>query len=199
MLQFFIISMHYFDEIPMEPQLYIVEGDPPLLTQFTSYVLVKRAPSLVLDGGNSFDPFAISSFCRKLGVDAMEHVFVSRAFTVFQLKVLITELPSLIEDIHPSVVFVSFFSDLFYSDDVEEDISLILQRKLLFRLKTAVKKYYIPIIVTDHQNSSNLFDCRVFFKVKRDTLLVSVNEKRMEVPLVPHHQKTLDVWRDHHG
>ncbi len=193
-------SMHYFDEVPLEPQLYLIEGDPHLLKEFMCYTLVKRAPSLVLDGGNSFDPFSVSFFCRKLSIDAMERVFVSRAFTVFQLKMLITkELPLFIRKEAPSVVFVSFFSDLFYSDDVEEEVLTILHRKLLLHLKKMVKRYRIPILVTDRQNSSELFDCRVLFRMKRDTLFLSVDQRKLQVPLVPQTQKTLDMWRDHHG
>ncbi len=188
--------MHYFDEVPSEPQLYIIEGDPRLLKEFTSYILVKRAPSLILDGGNSFDPFTISFFCRKLETDAMERVFVSRAFTVFQLHTLITKnLPSFIREKNPSVVVVSFFSNLFRSDDVEEEILTILHKKLLFTLKEIVKKYEIPVMVTDHRNDSHVFECRIFFRMKRNVLLLSVNRETIQFPIIPPTQKTLDSWR----
>lgn len=192
--------MHYFEEIPTEPQFYIVEGDSPLLKEFMSYVLVKRAPSLVVDGGNSFDPFTMSIYCRKLQRDVMEQIFVSRAFTVFQLKMLITkELPLFIKEKRPSVIVVSYYSYLFHSDDVEEEILTILHQKLLMHLKETVKKYSIPVMVTDHKNSSPLFDCRISFRIKRSTFLLSIDGNTLYFPLIPADQKTLDFWRDHRG
>jgi hypothetical protein len=200
MVKFFLQSMHYFDKVPTEPQLYILEGDPHILKEFTSYLLVKRTPSLILDGGNSFNPFTISFFCRKLNIDAMEQIFVSRAFTVFQLKILITQnLPAFIQEKNPSIVFVSFFSDLFRSDDVEEKIRTILYKKLLLRLKEIVNTYDIPVMVTDRKNTSHVFDCRVSFRMKRNAVLLSIDGKKHQVPLIPLTQKTLDCWRDSRG
>jgi hypothetical protein len=192
--------MYYFDEVPTKPYLYVVEGDPHLLKEFTAYLLVRRAPFLVLDGGNSFNPFTISFFCRKLQIDSMEKIFVSRAFTVFQLKMLIThELPLLIRKENPSGVVVSFYSDLFHSDDVEEEVLTILHQKLLVRLKEIVRTYNIPVIVTDRANDSPLFDCRISFRIRRNALLLSIDKNTLSYPLVPATQKTLDHWRDHHG
>ena len=192
--------MHYFDAVPTEPYLYGIEGDPHLLKEFMSYILVKRAPSLILDGGNSFDPFTISFFCQKLCIDAMEKIFVSRAFTVFQLKTLITrELPLFIKKEPPSEVVVSLYSNLFHSDDVEEEVSTILYQKLLIRLKELVRTYKIPVMVTDHRNKSPLFDCRISFRIKRNTFLLSIDKNTVYYPLVPVTQKTLDCWRDYHG
>ncbi len=192
--------MQYFDEVPSDPYFYLIEGDPHVLAEFTSYFLVKRAPSLLLDGGNSFDPFTLSFFCRKLEMDTMENIFVSRAFTVFQLKMLIIDhLPSFIKKNCPSIVFVSFFSNLFRSDDVEEEILTILYKKLLFRLKETERRYKIPIMVTDRENHSPLFDCRIGLHLKRNTFLLSVDQETFRYPLVPPHQRTLDYWRGYHG
>jgi hypothetical protein len=197
--------MHYFDEVPLEPQLYLLEGDRDLLMEFTSYILVKKAPSVVLDGGNSFNPFTISFFCRKLGVDAMENVFVSRAFTVFQLKALITqELVMTIQEIHPSVVVISFFNDLFYSDDVDKGVATILHKKLLFRLKQIVTSYSIPILVTSRKSkyknfSCSVCDCTVSLRMNSKSFILFIDQKKLQFPVVPPHQKTLDSWRGYHG
>ncbi|MBU7022862.1 MAG: hypothetical protein HXS40_01750 [Theionarchaea archaeon] len=192
--------MHYFDEISLHPQLYIVEGDLHLLKEFTAYLLVKRAPSLIVDGGNRFDPFILSSFCEQLDTNAMERVYVSRAFTIFQLKILIiSALPAFIQESAPSVVVVSFFSDLFHSDDVEKEVATILYKKLLFRLKEIVKTYYIPVVVTDQKNNSKIFDSRVSFKMKRNSVILSVDQQTFQIPFIPPYQRTLDSWRNIHG
>lgn len=192
--------MYYFEEVPADPKFYLLQGDPRLLKEFTSYILVKRAPSLMVDSGNSVNPFDISFFCRKLDVDAMEHIYVSRAFTVFQLKMLVTkELPLFIKKERPCVVVVSFYSHLFHSDDVEEEVLTILYKKLLVRLKETVRKYGIPVMVTDYSNDSQLFDCNISFRIKRNTFLLSIDGNTLYFPLVPSSQKTLDCWRDYHG
>ncbi|MBU7014353.1 MAG: hypothetical protein HXS52_02170 [Theionarchaea archaeon] len=192
--------MHYFDEISLHSQLYLVEGDPHLLKEFTAYLLVKRAPSLIIDGGNRFDPFILSSFCERLDMNAMERVYVSRAFTIFQLKMLITRaLPAFMQENAPSVVVVSSFSDLFHSDDVEEEIATVLYKKLLFRLKEIVKTYDIPVVVTDHKNNLKIFDSHVSFKMKKNGMILSVDQQTFQIPLIPPYQKTLDSWRNTHG
>lgn len=190
--------MHVFDEVPLEPKFYLIAGDSSLTTEFTSYLLVKRAPSLVVDGGNSFSPHSLSTFCRILGRDAMDAVFVSRAFTVFQLKTLITEsLPSFVERESPSLIVVSHFGDLFHSDDVEEEILRFLHERLLSCLKEMVKKYDMPILVTEHGGGrvgAGLFDYRILLRKKGSTLLLSVNQKRLRATLIPASQKTLERW-----
>ncbi|MGD2249220.1 MAG: hypothetical protein PVF58_12510 [Candidatus Methanofastidiosia archaeon] len=196
--------MHYFDEVLLEPQLYLLEGDRDLLMEFTSYILVKKAPSVVLDGGNSFNPFTISFFCRKLGVDAMENVFVSRAFTVFQLKALITqELSAAIQEINPSVVVISFFNDLFYSDDVDKEVATILHKKLLLRLKQMVTTCGIPILVTTRKSKYNfpcsVCDCTISLRMNSKSFVLFIDQKKLQFPVVPPHQKTLDPWRRYHG
>jgi hypothetical protein len=195
--------MHVFDEVPLEPKFYLIVGDSSLTTEFTSYLLVKRAPSLVVDGGNSFSPFSLSTFCRILGRDVMDAIFVSRAFTVFQLKTLITKsLPSFIERESPSLIVISHFSDLFHSDDVEEEVLQFLHERLLSRLKEMVKKYGVPIIVKEHSSGrmgAGLFDYRVLLKTKGSTLLLSVNQKRLRATLIPASQKTLECRRCQDG
>ncbi|MBU7032302.1 MAG: hypothetical protein HXS53_07205 [Theionarchaea archaeon] len=192
--------MHYFDEVPTESRLYTVDGDPHLLKEFVSYILVKRAPSLIIDAGNRFDPFMVSFFCRKLERDAMEQIFVSRAFTIFQLKALITrELPLFVKAHSPSVVVVSQYSNLFQSDDVEEEILTILHRKLLLRLREIVKEYDVPIMVTDKNNAARVFDCTILMRTRRTMVLLSVDQHTLHIPLIPPDQRTLDCWRESHG
>jgi Flp pilus assembly CpaE family ATPase len=177
-----------------------VGGDPHLLKEFASYILVSRAPSLIIDAGNRFDPFMVSFFCRKLEREVMEQIFVSRAFTVFQLKALITrELPAFMQTYSPSVVVVSQYSDLFQSDDVDEEILTILHKKLLLRLKEIVKEYDVPIMVIDRKNTARVFDCRILMRTQKTTILLSVDQHTLQVPLIPPDQKTLDCWRKSHG
>lgn len=192
--------MHYFDEVPTESRLYVVDGDPHLLREFVSYTLVQRAPSLIIDAGNRFDPFMVSFFCRKLERDAMEQIFVSRAFTVFQLKALITqELPLFIQAHSPSVIVVSHYSDLFQSDDVDEEILTILHKKLLSRLREIVREYDVPIMVTDKKNATSAFDCTILMRARKNMVLLSVDQHTLQVPIIPPDQRTLDCWRGSHG
>lgn len=195
--------MHVFDEVPLEERFYLVEGDSSLLREFTSYLLVRRAPSLVVDGGNSFSPFSVFDFCRALGVDAMERIFVSRATTVFQLHTLITEsLPLFARTVPPSLILVSYFSDLFHTDDVEREVLHLLHARLLHSLKDMVRTYRAPVLVTEHGRAgvhAGLFDYRVLFRARGGALFLSINERRLRVPLIHPSQRTLACWGSDDG
>jgi len=51
-----------------------------------------NSTTIYLDGGNTFDPYNISAMAQQYGLDprtAFERIFVSRAFTAYQLSSLV--------------------------------------------------------------------------------------------------------------
>ncbi len=53
-----------------------------------------NSTAIYLDGGNTFNPYAISAIAQQNDVDpkaTLERIFVSRAFTAYQLSALIFE------------------------------------------------------------------------------------------------------------
>ena len=77
---------------------------------------------IFVDGGNIFDPYLISEVARFFGLDAEEtlkKIWVSRAFTAYQLTALITEkLPEVLEREGSKLVVVSDIAALYCNPDI---------------------------------------------------------------------------------
>jgi len=79
--------------------------------------------SIFIDGGNLFDPYHVAHYASKLGKDRetiLSRVFVSRAFTSYQLAALIFEkLPELIDQRNARLVVVANLFDMFMDAEIE--------------------------------------------------------------------------------
>ena len=77
---------------------------------------------LFVDGSNTFKLYDVSSFAQRCGVDpwkVLENVFVSRAFTAYQLtSVVFEQMQDAIEDYGVRVVILSDLVRLFLDKDV---------------------------------------------------------------------------------
>ncbi len=75
-----------------------------------------------MDGGNTFDPYAISALAREYGLEpksVLEQVFISRAFTAYQLTALVFEkLEEALKRFRSKLVVVSDITGLFLDRDV---------------------------------------------------------------------------------
>jgi hypothetical protein len=75
-----------------------------------------------IDGGNRFDPYLISENARLLGQEPEEtlrNIWVSRAFTSYQLTALVTEkLPEILNRVKPKFVVVSDVAALYCDSDI---------------------------------------------------------------------------------
>lgn len=77
---------------------------------------------IYVDGGNTFNPYAISSAAQLRGFDpkvALERIFISRAFTAYQLSSLIFDkLKDAVEKYRSKVIIISDITSLFLDPDV---------------------------------------------------------------------------------
>ena len=75
-----------------------------------------------IDGGNIFDPYLISETARQLGLnpeETLRNIWVSRAFTGYQLTALITEeLPEILDREDSRLVVVSDVAALYCDSDI---------------------------------------------------------------------------------
>ena len=75
-----------------------------------------------VDGGNVFDPYFISETARQVGLspeEVLRKIWVSRAFTCYQLTALITEeLPKILEREGSKLVVVSDIAALYCDSDI---------------------------------------------------------------------------------
>jgi hypothetical protein len=84
--------------------------------------IAREKPVVFLDGANTFDPFLISKFARRVGLvpeELLSRIHISRAFTCHQMHALIVErLAAALERFGASVAIVSGLLDTFYDQDV---------------------------------------------------------------------------------
>ena len=88
-----------------------------------SHALLRGVPIALVDGTNRFDLYAITSFARRLGdrratpEDLLQRIFISRAFTCYQMEAVITErLPAFVRRSRIPVVIVFGLLDTFYDE-----------------------------------------------------------------------------------
>jgi len=171
-----------------------------------------------IDGGNTIDPYAISSICKRLKLDKREilsRVNVSRAFTAYQLVTLIDEkLEEQVRASAPSTVIVSSITELFLDKDMRWMESHQLLRRCLEDVSRITKEHETISILTNdthHQVrpspklDSLLYDFAdpvVQMRTRRDGLLFRLPRADREIIFspVPWNQLTLDEFRgDQHG
>lgn len=81
-----------------------------------------NSTTIYADGGNSFNPYVVSSIAQQCELDpksTLERIFVSRAFTAYQLSALIFEtLEDALKQYRSKLVLVSDITALFLDRDV---------------------------------------------------------------------------------
>lgn len=108
-----------------------------------------------IDGGNTFDPYAVSAIAQEYVLDpksVLEKIFISRAFTAYQLTALIFEkLEEALKRYRSRLVVISDITGLFLDRDVPKiegrDIFLKMTRCLVdlaSRRRAVVVASYFP-------------------------------------------------------
>jgi hypothetical protein len=88
-----------------------------------SHALLRGIPIALIDGTNRFDLYAITAFARQLGnrratpEELLERMFISRAFTCYQMEAVITDrLPAFVARERIPVVIIFGLLDTFYDE-----------------------------------------------------------------------------------
>lgn len=113
------------DPSGFEPScLTVIEGTSGLVpeTLFTMCALAvcRGQDVIVVDGGNSFNPYAVSRAVKFMGFEprqALSHIHVARAFTEYQMDAIISGLHEAVTRWNPSLVAVLYLSNLFSTQD----------------------------------------------------------------------------------
>jgi hypothetical protein len=108
--------------------------------------------AIYVDGGNSFNPYEISAIAREYGSDpksTLERVFISRAFTAYQLSAIISEtLEDALKRYKPKLVLISKITSLFLDRDVPAKEALELFKKMILCLSDLALKRNTIIVAT---------------------------------------------------
>lgn len=107
---------------------------------------------LFVDGGNSFRLYDISAFakaCELYPREVLERIFVSRAFTAYQLTALILEqLQNAVEDYCSKFVVLSNLAQLYLDSDVPKKEAQEVFMQLTAYLAEFAKKNSVILVAT---------------------------------------------------
>ena len=107
-----------------------------------------------IDGGNSFDPYVVSAIAQQHGLDpqgVLEKIFISRAFTAYQLTSLVFEkLNEALEKSESKVVVISDIISLFLDRDVPKTESKDIFNRLATYLARLALDKQLLILATHY-------------------------------------------------
>jgi Rad51 len=153
---------------------------------------------IVVDGGNSSDPYLCIDFARQYGLDVkqvLSKIISSRAFTVYQLENLVKyELPSIVSKYNAKLVVVSDLLALFTNDPyLDKDEA----QQLLASIISSMSKLKNCLVVvsisklTRHHSISQSFDMIIKLSDKDDIITVDLDGedlltiKNKEIEIIP--------------
>lgn len=147
-----------------------------------------NSPAVFVDGGNCFDPYAVSSFARSHDLDpktVLQNIRVSRAFTCYQLAALILEeLPQVLEATDSEFVVVADFLALFDAADIEEVDARELLQEVVTTARRLCRERKILFLLTCVQRRKALeewlfpnADVLAHFKEETNHIQVSVSKQ----------------------
>jgi len=123
------------DPSGFEPScLTLIEGTsklvPDTLFSLCAQAACRGQDVILVDGANSFNPYAISRAVKFMGYEpriALSHIHVARAFTEYQMDVIISGLREAVTRWNPSLVAVLYLSNLFSTQDGKKLFDSILK------------------------------------------------------------------------
>jgi len=139
-------------------EITYIDGDSSLISNIPNQLCVNTYRTfqndvIYLDGGMCADPYKIAQYARKMEADQreiLEHVHISRAFTVYQLATLIQDmLESAIERYKPRTLIIGRFPILYLDSDVPEKEAQTLLRSSLHKIRELTLKYDLVTIFTN--------------------------------------------------
>ncbi|MGD6810735.1 MAG: hypothetical protein ACQCN3_13645 [Candidatus Bathyarchaeia archaeon] len=114
---------------------------------------------MFIDGGNTFRLYKTAKIAQLHELDprkVLEHIFISRAFTAYQLTSLIMEkLEDTVKKYNTKVVVISDIAGFFLDEDIPEEEAQKVYSQILNYLASFAKKHQIILIATylPHNNT----------------------------------------------
>ncbi len=112
-----------------------------------------------IDGGNTFRLYKIARLAQLHQLDprqVLERIFISRAFTAYQLTSLIMEkLEETVKKYHPKLVVISDIAGFFLNDDIPNEEAQKVYSQIISYLSNFAKKHQIILIATCLPYSDN--------------------------------------------
>ena len=107
-----------------------------------------RGEVMFIDCANRFDPYYINKASGGRGKDYLKHIFVSRPFTIYQLKELITEkLEDFILTKGCKVLLVNCIN-AFDKDSVKPDEAKAIKNNVKQKIRELTRRYGLTTVVS---------------------------------------------------
>ena len=160
------------EEFKMAPhgKLFCLHGDRSvfrLSLYAASHVLLAGLPIVLVDGTNRFDVYYIAEFARRASAyssaqqrktpeQLLQNIFISRAFTCYQMEATITErLPAFLKKKHSSIVIIFGLLDTYYDDQAPWfEVQASVQRVIIALHKLKQKNISVLLASLDMKPES---------------------------------------------
>ena len=135
-----------------------IKGDSKLVSKISNQLCVNtyrtfENDAIYIDAGMHVNPYTIAKYTRKLDLDqkkVLEHVHISRAFTVYQLSTLIQDMLEVaIKRYKPKTLILGRYPLLYTDNDVKEKEVRTLFRNNLHKIRELTIKYNLITIFTN--------------------------------------------------
>jgi hypothetical protein len=97
--------------------------------------------AVFVDGGNSFNPYALSKLAKSFGAEprkVLSRIHIARAFTEYQMEAIIHGLHDAVEQWNPAVLAISYLPSLFSGSDGRRLFEPLLERLKLLTLSSGI-------------------------------------------------------------
>lgn len=139
-------------------EITYIDGDSKLISEIPNQVCVNtyknfQSDTIYIDAGMCADPYKIAQYARKMELDQksiLNHSHISRAFTVYQLAMLIQDmLEPAIKIYKPKTLIIGRFPIFYLDSDVEEKEAKTILRTNLHKIRELTTKYDLITIFTN--------------------------------------------------
>jgi len=184
-------------------EITYIDGDSNIISKLPNQLCVNTYRTferdiIYIDGGMCADPYKIAKYARKMELDqrkTLEHVHLSRGFTVYQLSTLIQDmLEPAIKRYKPQTIIIGRFPIFYLDSDVPEKEAKSLLRSCLHKLRELTTKYDIITIFTslDKKMMTNNRNVRkIIYENVDEIVLMTETQLATRIELVKSQENTM--------
>lgn len=135
-----------------------IDGDNNIVSNIEKQICVNhyklyKKNLLYIDGGMNFNPYGIAKYARECEIDhreALEHIHISRVFTLFQLNTILQErLEQRVIDCSPKILIIGKFLTPYLDSEVTPQQVNIIMKNNLKKIRDIAEKYGLIVILSN--------------------------------------------------
>jgi hypothetical protein len=143
-------------------EITYIEGDSHIVSEIPYRICVNsycnlKSDIIFLDGGNICDPYRISKIARISNFynnDVLDHVIISRAFTLYQLSNFIEFFLEYEIKKHDTIsLVIANFPRLYQDPDVDQMESRVILKNNLVKLQELTSDYNLITVISNYESN----------------------------------------------